>query len=553
MIAELEALERDGSYRENLKYFQSRFQSQKRDAVVLDLFGGIGSAVVALKRLGISIKRVIHVEHDKIANHVYRHNHGSEENPQEEHVIVDSFSDFSEMVQWYDGRFGPFDIIIGAPPRSRVSASGDMQHIAWLRRFGALTKQLKMLRMKRGLDSLFFLAEIDIDKQTLANQELEDIESSFDGAWSLFCNTNCLSPLSRSRTYVSNIPFLSFQDLDEGGPDGGVVLDNEGPFHLPDTIFRPNRIAKASDLLSEVSTVDRWEMNVYGQLESTKSPDQLKYRRLTVQEREKLLGLPENYVWKPVDDLFTNLVENGLEKCFKRPRQTLAMPSRHWKDCLPSKYHEFAGDYHGFRGRWHPFRFEIDTGVVKLKLAPPTVSGTRPSYFNSEQYAKRLLGEASSIPMLVVLLEPISRFFHTNESNPTYCDYNYAWEEDSCAEHAPEISELNDYDSPDEVLVVNPTPSIQKCPSTLSVEEIIKHTSHVRELQDNGYFPQSKKIRKEDVPTSEISPSTGHGVSLGKAHSSSYVWSLSVDNALITVYDSDEEEDAHENSHSYDI
>jgi hypothetical protein len=33
------------------------------------MFAGIGSGIVALKRLGIPIKTIIHVEHDPVANH----------------------------------------------------------------------------------------------------------------------------------------------------------------------------------------------------------------------------------------------------------------------------------------------------------------------------------------------------------------------------------------------------------------------------------------------------------------------------------------------------
>ena len=44
-------------------------------ATVLDLFGGIGSALVVLKRLGIAMQTVIHVEHDPIASFVARVNH----------------------------------------------------------------------------------------------------------------------------------------------------------------------------------------------------------------------------------------------------------------------------------------------------------------------------------------------------------------------------------------------------------------------------------------------------------------------------------------------
>jgi hypothetical protein len=53
-------------------------KSQKENdngIVVLDCFAGIGTAIVVLKKLGIKIRKVIHVEHDKIATHVYRHNH----------------------------------------------------------------------------------------------------------------------------------------------------------------------------------------------------------------------------------------------------------------------------------------------------------------------------------------------------------------------------------------------------------------------------------------------------------------------------------------------
>lgn len=44
-------------------------------AVVVDAFAGIGSAIVVLKRLGIAIKKIIHIEHDKVANFVYKTNH----------------------------------------------------------------------------------------------------------------------------------------------------------------------------------------------------------------------------------------------------------------------------------------------------------------------------------------------------------------------------------------------------------------------------------------------------------------------------------------------
>jgi hypothetical protein len=43
--------------------------------VVLEMFGGIGSGAVALKRLGIKIDKLVHVDQDMVASHVARYNH----------------------------------------------------------------------------------------------------------------------------------------------------------------------------------------------------------------------------------------------------------------------------------------------------------------------------------------------------------------------------------------------------------------------------------------------------------------------------------------------
>ena len=64
--------------------------------VVLDCFAGIGTSVVALKRLGIKIKTVIHVEKDRVATHVFRWNHDSSYNEKVDddgihHVYKESF------------------------------------------------------------------------------------------------------------------------------------------------------------------------------------------------------------------------------------------------------------------------------------------------------------------------------------------------------------------------------------------------------------------------------------------------------------------------------
>lgn len=44
--------------------------ANRQSVVVLDCFAGFGTGIVCLKKLGIEIRKVIHVEHDKAATHV---------------------------------------------------------------------------------------------------------------------------------------------------------------------------------------------------------------------------------------------------------------------------------------------------------------------------------------------------------------------------------------------------------------------------------------------------------------------------------------------------
>jgi len=54
---------------------RERLSQQKKPAVVMEVFAGIGSGVVALKRLKIDIGAVITVEHDPAAKFVFESNH----------------------------------------------------------------------------------------------------------------------------------------------------------------------------------------------------------------------------------------------------------------------------------------------------------------------------------------------------------------------------------------------------------------------------------------------------------------------------------------------
>ena len=66
--------------------------------MVIDLFGGIGGAVVCLKRLQIAIKTIIHVEHDKVANVVFQKWHRTNGINV---VIVEHFEEFEKNIMQF--------------------------------------------------------------------------------------------------------------------------------------------------------------------------------------------------------------------------------------------------------------------------------------------------------------------------------------------------------------------------------------------------------------------------------------------------------------------
>ena len=65
--------------------------------MVVDLFGGMGAGIVCLKRLGIAMSTVIHVEHDEVANAVYRYWH--EEDEEVNHIFISSFEEFEQNLE----------------------------------------------------------------------------------------------------------------------------------------------------------------------------------------------------------------------------------------------------------------------------------------------------------------------------------------------------------------------------------------------------------------------------------------------------------------------
>jgi hypothetical protein len=105
--------------------------------------------------------------------------------------------------------------------------------------------------------------------------------------------------------------------------------------------------------------------------------------------------------------LFEDLIYKGYA------RTNLSLTDRYWKDDLPEKYHLFGG---------RPVRFYHENFCVCVKLCLPDNSHV---FFKQEEYGKRLIGNAFSIPVVEILLRELSTKFA--QQNYTNYKYPYKW------------------------------------------------------------------------------------------------------------------------------
>lgn len=125
-----------------------------------------------------------------------------------------------------------------------------------------------------------------------------------------------------------------------------------------------------------------------------------------------------------VNELFQELHRNAL--ILQRREDAEFDAQQPWRKCLPKKYHHFAGNYHRLPDE--PYKFELLKsspddfdifGMLHVKMAPPLPRlDAKPTYYNSEDYAKHLIGNVSGsmfhFPFHFILTSKLTHF-RTNE------------------------------------------------------------------------------------------------------------------------------------------
>lgn len=184
---------------ENMVKFENRSRSRTEPLSVLDLFSGIGSGSVVLKKLRIPLKKVVHVENDPVAVKVCQFNHQKDGI---EHVYIDTFEEIygendegdKKQIASLINDHGPFDLVLSAAPSEH-----------YLRKAGNTIKIINAIqeeKEKHKYDEVLFLSENDVFRDS------DDPEANH-GLGPIWLNASEFSPCYRNRLYWTNVSMIT--------------------------------------------------------------------------------------------------------------------------------------------------------------------------------------------------------------------------------------------------------------------------------------------------------------------------------------------------------
>ena len=382
--------------------------------VILDVFSGIGSGIVALKRLGIDIKTVILCDHDKVANFVSMQNHKDDGiNYVHEYNTFEKIrTNIDKILQEY----GPINLVLGGPPcQDFTGINGYRKGIdgssgGHLVEFSDLILQKIKNHKYQGETHLFYLGEnVLLDKDT--RFQTQDL---FGGMPHVRFDASDFSPCRRNRIYWTNLPvdFLNYDDeyvqvQRESIPileDGYQMVGNfckEISSQVP---------VKANTFLASESRLDDMPRMLIVKEEGN---DKYIAGTYSMEDRENMMGFPSGYVSDPVLKLFSSLKKNAFYPEF--------VQGESWVGKLDEILLEF---------QCCNFKFgkprEGTGNLFEVLIGEPNIHRQKQPFFDCEDYAKHLIGNAWSIPVVEHLLKPLKDI--CTERRYVNFDYKYHWQ-----------------------------------------------------------------------------------------------------------------------------
>lgn len=206
--------------------FQKRKKTLKESLGVLDLFSGIGSGTVVLKKLRIPLRKVVHVEHDPVAVNVSKFNH---QNDGIDHVYISTFEEIygeddegdPDKIANFIIEHGPFELVLSAAPCKHYSQVNAFRNkTAYTAQY--LLKAGKMIKMINAIQKEYLDVKNDIMflSENVVFPDNDAICKCYGDSMGGLCPIELdacdFSPCKRKRFYWTNVSIQAiyiFHDL----------------------------------------------------------------------------------------------------------------------------------------------------------------------------------------------------------------------------------------------------------------------------------------------------------------------------------------------------
>lgn len=439
---------------------------------LLDIFAGVGTTAVVLKKLGIKIDHIVHVEYDKVANHVFMSNHYSEyprKLPKHNTTWVQDFETLSDCLDDCMETYGreylsesptptlaflttspAFNLLVGGPPCqdfTGINAKGQGTvgpRGRYMLDVADLIKKIQNHPRQQGVPLFFLIENVKPRKEDMAK-----IQAAYGFDYDVLeLDAKSFSPAMRKRIFITNIG-LSKSRIDKDDYEDSCFSSCLDDDYRPGMSFREeSTTVKSRCFMASKGRLDDERMLVYKK-DVDDNGDFFWGRTITARERERIMGFPEGYVTEAVKSLFETLFKQGFEtegtareRRMKKESKECENPQFCWSDMPRMLRKMFAGAYH-YIPNGYKIRFAWDEGPVPVLMLTPPFGGRvdiavedeearkslAPVFLTHEEYAKRLIGNVFSIPVVERLLEPLQSYF----ARESYDDYNYkyAWQSET--------------------------------------------------------------------------------------------------------------------------
>lgn len=194
-------------------------------------------------------------------------------------------------------------------------------------------------------------------------------------------------PVKRNRFYWINLPVESAESIKLVASAQSIdsLLDNGygAVARLIDGEDEMNMTVKSNAFLASLSRIDDNRMMKYKKDNSSASAASTKYKIETysVGERERMMGLPQSYVGKPLKVLFSDLTH----KAFLQPETSAE--GKCYRDFLQRRLWHFRKKA-SFKLK--PFS---DYPFFNLLISSPREGKQQLAFYEEEQYCKHLIGK----------------------------------------------------------------------------------------------------------------------------------------------------------------